>query len=1411
MSPLHLTLTDYLDPTRWRWVLSDDAGRFLADHDVRLDPASREYRGFVDLRAYLDYYAPIETVAAQLAALGAWVGEQIFGGLRDALRRACRPPAVPVQVTLPAPANALLLRPFELACFADGTRFDRAGVRFIYHLEGTPGHPCPPVTDALRILAAFSLPVRANPLNLRRERYGLHGLVRELRQTQGRAVELRVLHYGATRATLRAALEEAPGWDVIHLSGHGKEGALLLEDEAGGVDTIAAAALGDLLELSAERLKLLILDACYSGAGSHAAARAQLGLDPTPSRQEGAEGAALEAAAPTVLPGLAQTLSARLGCAALAMRYPVDDAFATDLMLALYDKLLVRGRPLPAALHLALDEALRGGRPPLSPFTPLLVGAPAAALSLAPPPRPPQGFALPQTGLGIGFPAEPARFVGRLQPLLRASQALAPRSDRRGVLFYGMPGAGKTTCALELAYRHAEGRFQGYVWYRAPEAGSDIAGELFNVLFEIERQLNAPGLGLTTALDDAARFRQFILPRLRALLQQYSLLLVLDNLETLLTPSGAWRDPLWGDLVGALLAHNGPSRVVLTSRRRPAALEGHPRLHVEAIHALSLAESALLARELPRLRPLFDDADGLALLRATLRVVQGHPKLLELADGLAGDRAALQARVAAAEAEQGAEAGVLDAFFAPGEREGETRQDEAGFTRVLRGWTRDLAGGLAPAAGLLLAFLSRLEPEDRQEQIVEANWQDFLTRLGEPDAAWAPALDALEAAGLVGVERAVPAQIDDMLVQLAQQAAQAGLPLADLQGFLAQLSTGAATYTLHPGVAEAVRAGADPAVLDAADVELGDYHYAMVGHALEREMQGMSGMVAASARRAAPYLLRQERWEEASTLLEKMLQRDASPATLAFALPLLRRIAEATEGTTEGLGSAGVLARALMDAGRPAEAEAMERDRIQRCVAQGNFRLASVAAGTLLNLLRAGGRLEEALRVAEEMAGYTRRAGLGPWTQLADETYRLQVLAAMGQYEEVLDAVEALRPRLAGLPLVSDAEEASSPWNVREVLLDTGRSAAMRSEQWERALALNAEIVNVKQERGADALEVARTRFNDYGPLLRLRRLDAARALLRDCRAVFEAERAPHELGAVYSALANLEVEAGDRAAAVRFEQTALGYKYQAGQPESCAISHHNLAGYLQRQDADPTLVLAHRLADAVICLQTQSGLLPTTLRNLANADLPPAPPSFAEVVAAVEAVEGVRFAALFERLPRRLPDGDAAIAAVWEMVGEEKRRGGAEAQRLGGVKEAFTSLLPPDVAAALESGDQEQAMAALAQALEQMSPEQQQALMAQMMGVAQEAGFDVPQETGPDMAEVLREFEPLLQGIAAAAGDASLRAELEPVLANFEEKGWMLRGPAHRLWAGERDPAALTAGIDPNSAQLVRRTLELV
>ena len=147
-----------------------------------------------------------------------------------------------------------------------------------------------------------------------------------------------------------------------------------------------------------------------------------------------------------------------------------------------------------------------------------------------------------------------------------------------------------------------------------------------------------------------------------------------------------------------------------------------------------------------------------------------------------------------------------------------------------------------------------------------------------------------------------------------------------------------------------------------------------------------------------------------------MIQRDQSPDSLAFALPLLRRIVEAAAGTERELSDAGILARTLRLAGRTAEAEPMLRDVIARGAAQGNYRVASGVAGDLCHLLRRSGRLEDALKVAVEKADYTRQAGLGPCTELADEGRRLQVLADMGRYDEVLAAVEALRPRWTPCP-----------------------------------------------------------------------------------------------------------------------------------------------------------------------------------------------------------------------------------------------------------------------------------------------------------------------------------------------------------------------------------------------------------
>ena len=133
------------------------------------------------------------------------------------------------------------------------------------------------------------------------------------------------------------------------------------------------------------------------------------------------------------------------------------------------------------------------------------------------------------------------------------------------------------------------------------------------------------------------------------------------------------------------------------------------------------------------------------------------------------------------------------------------------------------------------------------------------------------------------------------------------------------------------------------------------------------------------------------------------------------------------------------------------------------------------------------------------MAELTRQAGLGPWSQLGDTGRRLQILAATGDAAQVLPEVERLRERMRALPAEGGANENVDPWNVREGIFGTGREAALALGRWQDALDLNAEVLASKRRRGAGPHEIARTAFNDYSPLLSLRRLDQADRLLRHC------------------------------------------------------------------------------------------------------------------------------------------------------------------------------------------------------------------------------------------------------------------------------------------------------------------------
>jgi tetratricopeptide (TPR) repeat protein len=454
---------------------------------------------------------------------------------------------------------------------------------------------------------------------------------------------------------------------------------------------------------------------------------------------------------------------------------------------------------------------------------------------------------------------------------------------------------------------------------------------------------------------------------------------------------------------------------------------------------------------------------------------------------------------------------------------------------------------------------------------------------------------------------------------------------------------------VHPGVAAAVIAAAGPEVQEAADSGLAAFWRAVANQTSQQKDGEDSGLVVRAGLAAAPYLLRRGDWDTAGALLEHAVIRDKSPGTVQAALPALRRIAAAT-GTPAATGR---LARALSRVD-PGEAERLMRATQDAAASAGEYQNAFAAAGDLTNLLRDAGRLAEALEAAGQAADYTRRAGLGPWTQLLDQARRLQVLGRMGEYARVLAEVDRLRAAMAELPARPADTEAVIPWNVRELILSVGHTSALATRDWQRCLDLNAEVVSSKRERGAGVHDVTRTRFNDAPPLIQLGRVVEAGRLLADCQRVFEDHADTAALATVLSTRAGLEDKLGRRQAAADLERAALRLYYARPEPQDVAISHHNLAVYLGRLGVDRTGQWAHWLTAALIYwLAGMAHDLAATVSSLAGElradDGGEALPStVAEVAAVAQLTEGVRLSELLAALQ---PDPRVVEAALAEIL----------------------------------------------------------------------------------------------------------------------------------------------------------------
>jgi hypothetical protein len=570
---LQLIVTRWGGPTDWDWSLLDETGEPIASHRVRLESAQAEASLVESLYANRWRLDPDPARRAQsedelLRRVGAYLSRSVFGPIGEHL---LIPGQRTVAVVFPPGAQEIVDLPLELSLIA-GEPLPFKPVTLCYCPSSAPITEWAsqrPQSPSLRILAVFSMPSTIQPLALAIERQALVDLVSELGRKSAIPVDLRVLQYGATYDRVRAAFAEQEGWDVVHISGHGTAGTVLLETAEGGSDPVSADELEQLLEPTSARIKLVVLSTCESAA---AAGSDTLGHPK--------------------LPGVGCAIAEALSCAVLAMRYPVSPEFAALLTSNLYRRLLHDGLPLDQAMAEALLGSLSSRhRSSLALATPVLLGENALDLRL-------DAFAavVPAQGgqsqykRAFQLPRPSALFVGNMRTLSRLNEVIRPDRQPRNALVVGMPGVGKSCCVLELTQVYATG-YDAARWtrIRRPGARYQPAAALLSVLKSTvraaqqqcspadQRVNRRPGTG-----DVVGVFRQ------------HHILLIVDDVQRQLSADGTWLDPEFGMLIDRLIAPGSSASVVIISDR--LITPAHGQLDVVPVTCLTNDETTLLVR-----------------------------------------------------------------------------------------------------------------------------------------------------------------------------------------------------------------------------------------------------------------------------------------------------------------------------------------------------------------------------------------------------------------------------------------------------------------------------------------------------------------------------------------------------------------------------------------------------------------------------------------------------------------------------------------------------------------------------------------------------------------------------------------------------------------------------------------------
>jgi len=966
----------------------------------------------------------------------------------------------------------------------------------------------------------------------------------------------------------------------------------------------------------------------------------------------------------------------------VAMRYAVGDDYARELAVEFYRALLADTQPKDAASALNHARSALQDESKHDPAryaacdhaTPLLYSAEQPGLTL----NPGRSTALDPRDPRLHHIAELTTaahrcFVGRTWALAGlGANFIAPGATQPVAVITGLGGMGKTALTAE-ALALWEKRFTWVLLYQAkPNALNfdhtlrDIHQKLNAELGRYHHHIKARPADAIHREADAGFTGDERLARLtrnlvRALRDE-AILLVLDNFETNLEAhneaesAAACQDPAWDRCLSALAHELGgaPSRVLITCRRplaAPAATESHSPYFMAPLGPLPAGEAALYLREHPVLSRMVFGAEGAetALAQRLLKASRFHPLLMDRLARLAADAKLRPQLMQALETlETTKDYAQLPELFAS--RPGDA-QEIAYLNDALAASLDQLihAAG-ADARRLLWIIATANEPvalgllkgvwsgEDVPQQAQLRQIKQMLEMLPLLPAETQAKLKALppefrallDALPPVDTARPDIAPLLDRLVSVGLATAEHGEPEDENPDL-----------SCHELVRERIRAWMERHPQDRTPLTENAIRlaYAERLEAAFKALQHQNMTAALEAgSRALVYCVQAGAWDRLGGFAGGVVTGSNDPRLLAGLIPHLRAAADSAPQGKPRWSCLCYLADALRMGGRPDAALPFyeQAATLARAVAEAGGADAKQAwadfaaiSANQANAFAMTGNLDAARQKRLDSAKAEKSAGNPAIQVIVSELEALRIDIMQGKTETALPGIETRLTQIAtwwqqhrsGQP-VPEAPDAEFLARAFIGALDIARQADYARKDWASALRRIDAILEVMQALERPAQEIAATRFNRANVLGRLGRYAEAKTEMETCLPLFQND--PAGRAKVLSSLADLFDDQGDIAQALTQERRALAIRETLPDPADRAISHHNLANYLQRSGAPSDLAESprHQLAALVYCLVAGLGQhLQTMLRNYAirfrnAADAEPATPGIAELLA---------------------------------------------------------------------------------------------------------------------------------------------------------------------------------------------------